>query len=359
MTTEIQPRDFKPYAQTADEISERGTPDPGNLVPGWLPADTERLLITGPSKAGKSWLAHELVFSLATGLPFLNLYDLEYTELLHQGMGVHQRVVRTGVAEPWRTVYVQLENSLISMERRHAAIRVAHGGVAREDEGHIEGAASRNWLQVLHTAPNGDRLRSLNLFDPAESLGLINFLRETHSKILVLDSAWRTLPGTLNDEPTAKRFTAELENIIDASGLKLLVLIHHASTKGDGGRARHRESMGSTFFTSAWHDLNWRVQRGKDGVTTVAFDARDHMMDPREVRMTSEGHWEAVEELSPIGLRNIAEQQGWLPIIKRGPGWGFEHATHDEVAKFIGSSAATVSRLIRVLAIDLDDEDDE
>lgn len=347
---EFTPRNFRPFAQTADAISERGTPDPGNLIPGWLPADTERLLITGPSKAGKSWLAHEMVYSLATGEAFLGIYDLEYHEMQHLGMGVHQRVTRKGVADPWKTVYVQLENSLISMERRHAAIRVSHGGEALEDEQRIEGAASGDWLKVLHTDErSGERLRSLNLFDAEESAGLIQYLQEESAQILVLDSAWRTLPSTLNDETTAKYYTGVLEHIIDASGLKLLVLIHHSSTKGEGGGRKHRESMGSTFFTSAWHDLNWRVQRGKDGITTVAFDARDHMLDPQEVRMTEEGVWQEIDELSPAGLANIASQQDWGPIVKRGPGWGFKNATHAEVAQFIGSSSATVSRLIDVI----------
>ena len=55
------------------QVATRYSPDPGFIIPGWLPADTERLLISGPAKAGKSWLAHELVFSLGTGQSFLGV----------------------------------------------------------------------------------------------------------------------------------------------------------------------------------------------------------------------------------------------------------------------------------------------
>ncbi len=354
--------DYETYKATLEAsahnlhgVATRYSPDPGFIIPGWLPADTERLLISGPAKAGKSWLAHELVFSLGTGQPFLGVFDLEYQE--HVPVPGDPRAYQTetkyGMRAPETTVYIQQENSMYSMETRHRSILLDRGGEEVLDEDgnpDIVGIDDRN-IALVH------RL-DLNLFNNVHLETLVEKLNVWEARNLVLDSIYRCMPGTLNDESMAKELILRLEHLMKYAKVRIIAL-HHASTKGDSGGQKFKEAMGSTFFTSAWPDLEWRMHRGKDKVTSVDFIARDHALSEVEVRMVEPGSWIDItaNDVSLDDFQAYLDDNHLVPV-RRGKGWSFNDATQGEVAAALGTSQSQISRLIGLMLIDTEEVDD-
>ncbi len=348
--------DLRGSVHNLHAVATQYPPDPGFIIPGWLPAETERLLISGPAKAGKSWLAHELVFSLGTGLPFLGVHQLEYAEHVPDPNDprVYQTERKLGIRLPEITAYVQQENSLYSMEVRHRSILLDRGGeeVITDDGPDIIGIDDR-LIALLHRV-------DLDLFNNVHLEALADILLEWKARNLVLDSIYRCMPGTLNDESMAKELILRLEYLMTHAHVRIIAL-HHASTKGDGGGQKFKEAMGSTFFTSAWPDLEWRIHRGKDKVTSIDFVARDHQLEPQEVRMVAAGSWVGVDSqaLTVAGLQEHLDKEG-LVVMRRGGGWGFSgNVTQADVAEALNVAQGSISRLLGTMMIGIEKEEDD
>lgn len=162
---------------------------------------------------------------------------------------VQQEQVEGGIGQPLRTLYLQTENSAYSMEKRLAYLYRDRGGRLAVDEywdAHWLDLPEEGYLSVVAKV-------DFNLHNHVERQAIIEVARSFD--IVVFDSVYRFIPSaSLNDEVVAKQLMNYVEEIQDSAKLVMVIGLHHSSTKGEGGKQKGRESMGSTYFTSAWPD---------------------------------------------------------------------------------------------------------
>lgn len=340
-------------------LAEEFGNDPGMLIPGLMPNDVRFGMITGPSKAGKTWLAHALVISLGNGLPFLGLFPLSHQvedHSRHDHLGRPAVVDVEGVGEPQRTLYVQAENSRWSMESRTRAILRGLGAEFAWDEEEgvpvILGAGAENVDLLL------DPGLDITTADGIDALSAVVALGGYRN--VVLDSAYNFVPGSLNDDEVAKRAVAGLKEFHRRTECRVLV-DHHTSAKG--GPFATGESMGSTFWTSAWFDWELRMtpRAGDRSVLLTPFGRDlDETCEPVRVRMVTAGRWELVTDeasaaealaalgalepwLEERGLRVYRTGQGGLRISGRGN-------SQEAVAGQLGVSPLALREAMSMLA---------
>lgn len=284
-------------------VAERFTPDPGFLIPGLLPTDARYVFITGPSKHQKTWVTHEIVTALGDGTPFLGLYPLSHQRPTEQVDDLGREVFETveGLGKAQKTLYVQQENSEYSMEIRHRAILEARHGPAHIGYDYDESGARIGDFKRAFLGGNDhiDLLprMALDLTNLEHAEAVARVCKSRGYENLVLDSTYQLATGNLNETEYANRLVDSVKKIYEFSGTRIF-LIHHSSTKGEAGAKKLRESMGSTYFTSAWYDLEIRVWRDPDGVVTLRPIWRDGDLEDRTIRMLEPGIWEEVTELT-------------------------------------------------------------
>lgn len=260
----------------ASDLLNAMTPPPLELIPGWLTDDTRKMIISGPSKSGKSLFAMELAIALGNGRRFLDLYEQRYRitpdplkpELYEDvdGRGGNQQ----------RTLYVQAEVSRFHTEDRLRRIAFARGADFAPDPDGADGeyiiAGYPMELLDFHIGPfdlaDGERYEELcQLLAEQRRIG-----RPYHN--LILDSLYNVWTPGVNKEDSANFLIARLNNLIDLFDVRV-ILVHHASQKGEGSGQAFRESMGSTFISSAWMELEWAVWRHeKEDKTVVQLRGR-------------------------------------------------------------------------------------
>lgn len=337
---EVLKKAFLDRAIPMGKLAERWSPEPPVIIPGLLPGDVRLMQVSGPSKNGKSLVTQELVTTLGTGWPFLGLIGPQHERKDSDG----RWHTVDGLEKPERTLYVQLENSEFSMEKR------ARNILKRE-------VASDVWERYLFERPDwrdveappafraADNvdvvvLESMDLFDEDQVAALEEVLIERQYRNLVLDSIYLTVGGSLNDEVVAKRLVRLLKGLNKRTGTRM-ICIHHASTKGDGNR-RAKESMGSTFFTSAAWDLTWRIDREGQEYTITPI-ARDHDFEPFVAIMKDLAQWESGAASDRATRLRAWLEENDLEIGPKGGGVGIQGWTVKAIASALGWSTGSVS----------------
>jgi RecA-family ATPase len=166
---------------------------PAEVVEGVL-LETHKMLLTGPSKAGKTWGLINLAVSVATG-----------------GWWVDFRCARR------RVLYVDLETDPRTLQRRVAAVAAAKGADA---------AAVRAGLSLWPL-----RGRSCGLAEiAAELLGRCG---AGDFGMVVIDPAYMVQDGDENNARDIREFFARLDEI--CVGLRSTVVVSHHHSKGSQG----------------------------------------------------------------------------------------------------------------------------
>lgn len=269
-------------------LIRRFSPEPIPRIPGVLPGEevARRIFVTAPSKNLKTWVVYETVYSLGTGEDFLNCIPLVHGEWEQQedenGDPIMVRVKKDGAGEPLKTLYLQMENTEYSMEVRGRAIAEGHGHTISPDDP----LEDSDFIMIVPRM-------ELNLLDPIHQEAIIRVAQDFD--IVVMDSTYNMVPRTLNDDEVAKELTRIINRMVDEAGVTIIA-IHHSSTKGDGGGQKGRESMGSTFFTSAFWDHEIRLNYDReDRILNFTFVSRDEDYEDLQFRFHEAGIWELVD----------------------------------------------------------------
>ena len=257
---------------------------PLELIPGWLNDDDRKVLLTGKAKSRKSWLAIELALSLASGRPFLDLYPLQkrYYSGAHlpNGSSIFEDRPDDYQGSFQQVLYIQAENSDYETYARTERI-------VRRDGFTEPSLAANNLEWSTHKYPGlGNLHYNIGPFVLSDDgvAELIETIRDEKYQTVVLDSLYNVWPPGVNDERSANELIAHLNRIIGETGCRLVV-VHHASAKGEGGRYRNREAMGSTYFSSAWHERELSVDLASEQEHRLTVKVRGRSAESRTVHL--------------------------------------------------------------------------
>lgn len=288
------------------ELIRRFSPEPIPRIPGILPGEEQarRIFVTAPSKNLKTWFVYELVYSLGTGENFLTEVELVHGEMRPgEEEGTMERVMVAGAGNPLRTLYLQMENTEYSMEVRGRAIAEGHGHTIEPYNEDDKPDSHEDFIMIVPRM-------ELDMLDGIHVEAIIQVARDFD--IVVLDSTYNMVTRTLNDDEVAKGLTRVVNRLVDEAGVTVIA-IHHASTKGEGGSRQGRESMGSTFFTSAFWDHEIRLNYDRpDRILNITFVSRDTDFDDLQYRFIEPGLWERVDREAEVA----AELAGALHAIR-------------------------------------------
>ncbi len=179
---------------------------PETLIDGVLRRG-HKMLVAGPSKAGKSFLLMELCVSIAEGLPWLDFQ------------------VKKG-----RVLYINLEIDPASAYNRFAAIYDAMG-IEPENAKDIE-----VWNLRGHAVP-------LDQLVPK----LIRRIRDQHFDAIVLDPIYKVITGDENNASEMGAFCNQFDKICAATGCSM-IYCHHHSKGAQGGKKVIDRASGSGVF---------------------------------------------------------------------------------------------------------------
>lgn len=179
---------------------------PETLIEGILRRG-HKMLVAGPSKAGKSFLLMELCVSIAEGLPWLNF------------------PVKKG-----RVLYINLEIDPASAYNRFHNIYGALG-IEPENARDIE-----VWNLRGHAVP-------LDQLVPK----LIRRIRDQHFDAIVLDPIYKVITGDENNASEMGAFCNQFDRICTATGCSM-IYCHHHSKGSQGGKKVIDRASGSGVF---------------------------------------------------------------------------------------------------------------
>jgi hypothetical protein len=286
-----------------------------------------------------------MVYTLGTGEDFLGLIPLVHGEWqLGEEEGTMQRVKVEGAGKPMRTLYLQMENTEYSMEVRGRIIAEAHGHTIEPDD---DDADREDFIMIIPRM-------EMNLLDPVDAEALIQVAMPFD--IVVMDSTYNMVYRTLNDDEVAKALTRVINRLVSEADVTVIA-IHHSSTKGEGGKGKGRESMGSTFFTSAFWDHEIRLNYDRpDRLLHTTFVSRDTDLDDLQFRFIDAGLWELVDPEAEAASQLddvLNDIQDWLDEDPANQVWrmangalrvGGSYGSQEDLAAHLGVTQALLRR---------------
>ena len=190
----------------ADEFCEE-VKDPDVLIPGIL-ARGDKMLLAGPSKAGKSFLLIELCTAFAEGSEWL-------------GKKCQQLDV----------LYINLELKAESRRKRmqdiYSAMEVVPNGAKR-----------------IHSMD----LRGKNVTLDKLTAKLVKQVVMSQCKVVIIDPIYKVLEGDENSSEDVSRFCVALDYLIDKLGVSI-IYCHHYSKGASGYSASMNRASGSSVFS--------------------------------------------------------------------------------------------------------------
>ncbi len=173
------------------------------LVEGILAA-RQQAFIGAPAKYGKTWVAGDLAVSVVTGTPFLGRY---------------------AVPSPAPVIYLALEGQLSALRTRFGCLSRGHG---INPGGHA--------LDNLYLRP---RTPGINLADPSWSDWVIEEVRSTGAKLLVIDVLRKAMPQLRESGDGATDFSNLIANLAPIAELGCAIeFLHHFLKRSDGTKDR-------------------------------------------------------------------------------------------------------------------------
>lgn len=172
-------------------------PRPPVLIEGLFETG-DKGLITGPSKSGKTWLMVDLALAMATGLAWLGCKCTK-----------------------GRVLFIDPEFKAGGIDRRFRDVATAR----KLDDKQMQDAADNVKVWRLR----GKQLRGQNFFDVLRK----RIERENFSLVLI-DSVYKVFAGSENDGEHVGIFWAQVDNLMDTTGVSLMISHHHSKgNKGD------------------------------------------------------------------------------------------------------------------------------
>ncbi len=219
--------------------------EPQLLAPGGTMA------LYGMAGTGKSWLAIELAFAIATGQPWLGIYPTRKSSVL----------------------IVQAEQVERQYQRRLAKY-VAHlNGKERPEN---------LWF---------DNDLGLKLDGFVGLNTLIDDIKERKPQVVILDCLYQLIAGSVSSEPELKKFKDNIDEIRKLYNIAFILLHHPRKSYGDEGEDRGIEEMLTSSIFGNWLDTAIRVS-GTDGSN-----------QPVDVKLDFQKVKEAEQETPSIRLR--------------------------------------------------------
>ncbi|MCL2136830.1 MAG: AAA family ATPase [Coriobacteriia bacterium] len=184
--------------------------DPDVLIEGVL-AKGEKLLLAGPSKAGKSFALLQLCVAFAEGLDWLGL-SCQQTDVL----------------------YVNLELKAESRKRRMQDIYRALG---------IEPINARR----IHSMDLRGKLVDLDRL----TAKLVRQAVSTDCKVVIIDPIYKVLHGDENSSEDVSRFCVALDYLVDRLGVSVIYCHHYSKGASAYASSMNRASGSSVFSRDA------------------------------------------------------------------------------------------------------------
>jgi len=270
-------------------------------------------ILGGGAKLGKSVLTAELAVSVASGEPFLGIYD---------------------VSSPGPVLICSMEGApWLAPDRLRKVAR--HRGVA-------EGTALQ--IDVL------DRAR-LRLDDPSDIRCLVGAIRRRSPRLLILDPLVRL--HSCDENAAVGGISSVLDELtaIQRTHRVSILLVHHVRKNVRRGD-RPGLSLRGTSDLAAWGDVNWFLREsGKAGITLTVEHRTAAAPDPLRLQLIGDDqtlHFDVggegpIENGERLTLESIADRVIGV-LDKEATGLGFG-ALRDA----IGIRAPSVMAAIRAL----------
>ena len=198
--------DGLPYTETLDRYRD-APPEPPEALIGGLLRKGHKMLLSGPSKAGKSFLLMELCVAIAEGLPWLGF-----------------------PCQRGRVMYVNLEIDPTSAIRRFLAIYKALG-VPPDHMGNIV-----IWNLRGHSLPM-DQL----------TWPLIRRVNQFPCDAVVVDPVYKVLTGDENSAAEMARLGNQFDRVCAQTGSSVIFCHHHSKGAQAGKKAADRASGSGVF----------------------------------------------------------------------------------------------------------------
>jgi len=279
---ELFAKDFPPIDWLVQDLFSAGSN-------GWIAAEP---------KVGKSWIALELAYCLATGFPFLS---------------------RFAVSRPRRIFYIQEEDS----ERRvHARLNML-----------IQGDPSR-------VRPSGEffkhAVRQGFKLDRDGCLSVLRAEIEIHSPEVIILDVFNRLHGS--DENKQQDMTAilnELNSITNTYGCSFII-VHHNRKPQAGNEARGNQMIRGSGVLAGWGECSLYLRKGKNDETIYVLpESKDSSpIDEFSVTLVNDGDGGVVLEVGDETAKTERLTMGDKAVLE---------AVDSLVARGIGASAKNVA----------------
>lgn len=202
------------------------------LIPG-LVAPSDKILLSGPQKSYKTWIALELARSMLMGVPFLKRFEWQPTRTCKKGMFVQEEGSRQLWARRIRKLGLPLDAPLIFWHRK-----------------------------------------GFRFTDPEKVAQLIDTCRREEVEVLFLDPLQRMMPGVNeNDSSETGIVWDEVQRIQEAVPGIVICILHHSNKserltwESIRGSSRHAGEVDLGLFLEK-HPV-------EDHTVRVAVDGRD------------------------------------------------------------------------------------
>lgn len=228
--------DIPIYHKTGDDLLK--PPAEGKPLIDGILWENDVVMMLGSEKAGKSILAMQMAFSLTSGEPFLDKYNV---------------LAKTPIA------YFQTEGKRSDFELR--IIRMANAA-------EIDTGLYHHFYKKFLPLDDPNTITRLN--------GIFGELNPP-PKVIFVDSLYTSMTGDLIDNTAVRRLMASLSPLLEKWGLAL-VFIHHESKefRDQNHHAVDRGDQGSygSVFLRAWVDHILYLKREKDGTRTFSCETQ-------------------------------------------------------------------------------------
>lgn len=188
---------------TWSEFRDQAPEETAWLVEGIL-AEQQQSFIGAPAKYGKTWVAGDLAVSVVSGTPFLSRY---------------------AVPKAAPVIYLALEGQLAALRTRFGCLARAHG---------IDPDSTA--MDDLHLRP---RTPGINLADKAWAAWIIEQVRRTGAKLLIVDVLRKAMPQLRESGDGATDFSTLIANLAPIAELGCAIeFLHHFLKRSDGTKDR-------------------------------------------------------------------------------------------------------------------------
>ena len=295
-------RRFLDSSEPISHLMQREIEPPKALVGAGLILAGFTTLLVGKPGLGKTWLALQLLHSVARGKPWL---------------GIPTRKTRCG--------FISLELTTFFVQARVRAITQGETG----------------GLDDVVTVARPDLAGPVDLSKPEQADGILAWCRDQRLELVIIDAFSRTFHGDENGSKEVAEVLANLERIAQAG---IAVVVIHHERKGMAGAKRPDDDLDALRGSSRLQSdpvTVLRLKRCRNGLVLVRAKANHATeADPKEVwlQQAKGGGYETVER--PPSPKEVgAGNRGMIRALREVAGKKGCNRLHLEEAAGLGKSA--------------------